>query len=1168
MKNLLSNSSLHARRNFFLIMKLKIFIILITAFQITANAYSQEPRLNLNLKNASIEDVLKAIQNQCDYEFFYAHEEINSAHKVNINLEDASLDEVLMLCFENSGLNYEIVDKVIVIKPAAKQKNEEPQTPVPKIKITGKVTSLEDGLGLPGVTIMIKGTTSGVTTDRDGNYSLEVLDTKAILAFSFIGFEDQEIAVMNNTVVNIVMKTSLSELEEVIVTALGTTIKVDETGSTSSIVSADNVQKAGSAGLIDALAGQASGVKINKSSGDPGSGSSIVIRGSNTISGASQPLIIIDGMPVSNDNIGGVTVTQQSRLDDINAKDIESVQILKGASAAALWGSRAANGVIVITTKNGALNQKPKVEYSFSQSFDKLTVLEPLQDKYGQGVGGVQNFTTNLSWGDKIADRSGAADDVNVNGASFISNTTGKTYYQLTHKNSKETFVKSNEDAVFRTGSFTQHSFSISGGGEKTAYFFSLENLDQNGIVRNYDYHRKNIRLNTKTQFYDWLTLDNKVTYANTKSNRTITAGETTNGVLLGLYRSSPDFDITDYIGTYVAANGTVYPNRQRMYRSQLGESGAPAYTNPLWAMYEQQSPDNVDRFIVNPELKIYPAEWLKFIVRGGLDYYNDVRSDFYPIGSSSSARGVGQWVQTDIRNKEINFDAIAIATHDLNDDVKLEATLGVNYNDRNRFIDVNTLSPFAVDSRLFTSDLNPDKSATIWNTTQTHIRSNRGYGLLNFDLFNQLFVTVSGAVEAASTIKGTFFYPSVDVAWQFTDLIKSDALSFGKLRFAWGKVGIQPAPYQFYTLASAGYADFGGSFTLDATKGNLNLKPEIKTEWEIGTNLRFLNNKIEFGLTYYKNQTKDILFAVKTNPSSGYTYNYKNAAVIENKGFELDLSGKIIEQKDLKLTVTANFNNNKNLVVDIAGAETVDIGGTSKAVKGYPMSSFYIAGSLRDENNKLILDANGYPQLDTKARVLGDPNPDWRGGIGFQLNYKNFDLSVLFEHSQGGDFLDRTRLTLYGFGQHVDVSNEVTIPYDMPNVNSGTTIKYHAGDIVRGNLEDFGGGLVILDEAWYNGKGGGLGFSHVNDLFVEDATWTKLRNVTLGYTFKKLKVSSKMTFSSVRLSVTGRDLILWTKLVGVDPDSNYYGVSNVSGMNYFNNPGTRSVLFNLQVTI
>lgn len=472
-------------------------------------------------------------------------------------------------------------------------------------------------------------------------------------------------------------------------------------------------------------------------------------------------------------------------------------------------------------------------------------------------------------------------------------------------------------------------------------------------------------------------------------------------------------------------------------------------------------------------------------------------------------------------------------------------------------------MAPFAVDSRLMTTDLNPDASATTWEKTETHIRSNRGYGVLGVDLYDQLFVTVSGAAEAASTIHGTFFYPSVDLAWQFNDMVKWDALSFGKLRFTWGKVGIQPDAYKFSTLATTGYDSFGGSFLIDDEKGNNNLKPEVKTEWEVGTDLRLLNNKVTFGLTYYSNQTKDILFAVKANPSSGYTYNYKNAAVIENKGFEIDLSGKVIEKSDLSLSLSANFNNNKNMVVDIAGAETVDIGGTSKAVKGYPMSSFYLPGTLRDSNNKLVLDANGFPQLDTNYRVLGDPNPDWRGGLGFELKYKNFDFSMLFEHSQGGQYIDRTKIVLYGFGQHTDVSNEVTLTEDLKNI-SGTTVT--AGTTVRGAIHDFGAGNVLLDEAYYRGIGGGLGFSKLNDLFVEDATWTKLRNVTLGYTIPKLRISSKFDFSSIHVSVTGRDLFLWTKLVGVDPETNNYGVSNASGMNYFNNPGTRSLLFNLEL--
>lgn len=1149
-------------RSFILIMKMKLVLILITVFQFTFAANSQSG-FNLRVKDAKLEEILKEIKKQSDYEFFFAHESLLSTQRVSLNMENASLEEVLQQCFKENGVNYEVIDKVIIIKPSEKLQDPKTNSQVKKVKITGTVTSHEEGVGIPGVAVLLKGTVYGVPTDLDGKYTIEVPEKESVLVFSSIGFESQEIVVGTKTTMNIVLKSSVKEIDEVIVTAIGTTVKADETGTTSSIVKSDVISSSGDAGVINALAGKASGVKIGKSNGDPGSGSAIQIRGSNTIAGSSQPLIILDGIPISNDNIGDVTISQQSRLDDINDKDIESIQILKGASAAALWGSRAANGVIVITTKSGKVNQKTIIHYSYTQSFDKVSVKEPLQDKYGQGRNGVWSSTLGESWGDKIASRSGEADAVNTSGEYFISNATGNKYYKVTKKNSTETYLDSNWDQVFQTGTFGQHNVSISGGGEKTAYFFSFENMDQKGIIRNYDYHRKNLRLNTKTQVFDWLSWDNKVSYTNVKSNRIVQAGENTNGVMLGLLRTAPDFDISDHIGTYVASNGTAYANRQRFYRSQLGEAANPLYSNPLWTLYEQKAPNTVNRFIINPEVTIYPTEWLKFIVRSGLDYYKDSRDVFYPIGSSGSANSNGLWTKTDITNKELNFDGIAIATHSFSKNVKLTATLGANFNERDRFLNQNTLSPFAVDSRLMTSQLNPDKSSTAWTTTQTKIRSNRGYGVLGFDLYNQLFVTISGAAEAASSIKGTFFYPSLDMAWQFSDLIKMDGLSFGKLRFTMGKVGIQPAPYKFTTLATTGYASFGGSFLVGDEKGNSNLKPEIKSEWEVGTNLRFIKDRIELAVTYYENQTKDILFAVKTNPSSGYTFNYKNAAVIENKGLEIDLSGKIIETKDFQFSVKTNFNNNKNMVVDIAGAETVDIGGVSKAVKGYPMSSFYLPGTLRDANNNFALDKNGFPQLSTKYRVLGDPNPDWRGGLGFEFKYKKFDFYMLFEHSQGGEYINRTKQVLYGFGLHQDVSNEVPLTEDLKNIK-GTV--FSAGTTVRGNIADFGAGNVLLDESYYNGIGGGLGFSKLNDLFVEDATWTKLRNVTLGYTFSKIRFSSKIAIKSIRISATGRDLLLWTKLVGVDPETNNYGVSNASGMSYFNNPGTRSFLFNLEV--
>ncbi len=1163
MKNTLCKSYFSGKID--LKMKISALFLLVALFQLNANNSYAQKFVSMKMENASIASVFEKIEESTDYNILYKNSTLDLDKRVNVDVEKVKIDALMDLILAESNVSYEIRRKLIILveKENVPVGTENRIAKISKsnfINITGTVTD-ENSSPLPGVSIVIKGTIKGVSTDFDGNYAIDASQGD-VLVYSYIGYQTKEITVGNNPIINVTLTPSVSNLEEVIVTAIGTKQLKDESGSTSSSIQSENIAKSGESGVINSLAGKASGVRIGKSNGDPGSGSSIQIRGANTIQGGSQPLIILDGIPVSNDNIGDVTLSQQSRLDDINPKDIESVQILKGASAAALWGSRAANGVIVITTKSGQLGKKPSVQYSFTQSYDEINVRMPLQNTYGQGRNGVYSTSRAESWGDKIADRSGGPDEVDTTGEFFTSSLSGESYYPVITKNSRETFSESNFDKVFRTGTFSQHNISVSGGGQRASYFFSYENLDQQGIIKNYDYKRQNVRLNTKFQVTDWLTWNNRVSYTYTKSNRIVQAGNNTNGILLGLYRAAPDFDITDYIGTYTSSGGEITANRQRSYRRHLGESQNPIYNNPLWTLNEQKSPNNVNRFIVNPELTIDPVSWLKFILRGGMDYYTDSRSQFFPIGSASGLRSGGYWSQTDISSKEFNLDGIVIATHDFTTDFGISATLGVNFNDRKRVTNTNTLSPFAVDSRLPTPDLNPDQAATNWNRNLLNIRSNRGYGILGLSLYDQLYVNFSGALEASSTIKGSFFYPSVDLAWQFSDLFDSDFLSFGKLRAAWGKVGIQPAPYKFETLATTGFSTFGGSFMVDSEKGNPNLKPEIKTEWEVGTDLRFLKDRIGLGVTYYKNETKDILFAVKANPSSGFNFNYKNAAVIENKGLEIDLTGRLIETDDLKLSININYNNNKNMVVDIAGAETVDIGGTSKAVKGYPMSSFYLPGTLRNEDNSLALDANGFPQLDTESRVLGDPNPDWRGGIGMQLNYKGLDFSFLFEHSHGGDYINRTRVVLYGFGVHQDVANEVTLSEDLINVNGDV---FPAGTTVRGNIADFGGGNVLLDESWYRGIGGGLGFNKTNDLFIDDATWTKLRNVTLGYTISDLKLTEKFAFDSMRISVTGRDLILWTGIKDVDPETNNYGVSNAFGMNYFNNPGTRSILFNIQ---
>ena len=1178
MKKLNPFSSLFVRKNFFLIMKLKIFIILMAAFQISAVAYSQEGRLSLNMKNVSIEQVLKEIQAQSEYEFFYAHEEISTDKRMDIDLSDATIEEVIEKCFEDLDLEYEIVDKVIVIKPSTKVKVFESEAQAPKITVNGRVIDAEDGSGIPGVTVLVKGTTTGITTDINGSYTLEVADENVVLVFSYIGFEAQEVIVGNQTTIDIALSSSAQELEEVIVTAIGTTVIVDQTGITSSVVKTEEMGKSGEAGVINALSGKASGVQIRRSNGDPGAGSAISIRGTNTFFGNSQPLIIVDGAPYSNDNIDyGAELTQQSRLNDISSEDIESIQILKGAAAAAIWGSRAANGVLVITTKNGKLEQKPQVTYSFTSSFDNVSVKMPLQNTYGQGTNGVYNAYTMNSWGDKISDRSGGADVVDQSGKYFVGDQTGKTYYPILEKNSKETYRDSNYDKVFQTGHFNKHNVSVTGGGKSTSYYVGLERLDQEGIVNNFTYDRTNFRINTQTHLYDWLKFNNKVAYTNVNTNRIMQAGDNTNGVFLGLYRGAADFDITDYTGTYVDASGEAF-QRQRSYRKPLGSNINPTYNNPMWTMYEQQMPDVVEHFVLTPELMITPAGWIKFILRTGVDYYNDTRNEFYPVGSASNASKYGRMDQQVIQSKEINVDAIAILNHKFNKDIDLTGTLGFNYNDYSRSINRNVLTPFLVASDIQTTSLDGGSNEnTSWDKLLKETRTNRAYSMVALSLYDQLFINASGTVEAASTLPENFFYPSTDIAWQFTDNFESKVLSFGKFRVAWGKVGLAPDPYKFQILSQAAYSSFGGgTFAFDAARSSINLAPEMKTEWEIGTDLRFFDNKLSLDFTYYDNITKGILYDVEINPSSGYLENYTNAATMSNKGIEIDLNAKIIEEKDLRFSVYANFNRNRNMVEDLGGGDIVNIGGTSKAVVGYPISVFYTPGAMRDEDGELILhdgvtkyngstQGAGFPIFEASNRVIGDPNPDWRGGIGANLNYKNFDLSILFEHSHGGEFINRTNVVLYGIGAHADVANEVTLTEDLVTY-TGNVIS--AGTTVRGNIHDFGGGDVLLDQDFYTKHGGGFGFSKFNFMYVDDATWTKLRNVTIGYTFDNVKLSSKLAFKSVRLSVTGRDLLLWTKVRDVDPETNNYGVSTVSGMNYFNSPGTRSVLFNLKVNL
>ena len=1061
--------------------------------------------------------------------------------------------------------------------------------------IEGTVSD-ESGNPLSGANVTIDGTSHGGASGVDGDYVINVPsgtvegNTVTVTA-SYIGYESVsasvDVPVGGSVNQNFSLGVDAIGMKAVSVTALGFTANRDEQGSSSVSVAAADMTRSGESLMGNALAAKASNVIVNAVAGDPGASTSIKIRGANTISGASQPLIVVDGMPINNSTVygGGNNISggrdagtvQQSRLNDLNANDFESVEVLKGASAAALWGSRAANGVIMIKTKDGDAG-KIKMNYKRTMSFDEIHERIPMQTVWGQGRNGSWSAGYAESWGDYIPDRSGGADEVST-GAHFISEDGTFTQYKVTTKNSKETFVNSNWDQVFQTGKYTQDDFQVTGGDASKTFLFSYSRLRQDGIIRGSLYDRDNFRLNTKFRLSDVISMESKASYTYTNSNR-IQQSSNVTGVMLGLLRNAPDFDITHYKGTYVDGDGIEYAGRHRGYRRHLAERTHPTYNNPLWTTKEQQAGTKVDRFMMTNQMTITPDQNTSLVIRAGIDAWGDDRSWFFPIYSSGN-RSSGVFAEDALTNREANYDFIVRRNVDLGS-ISLNVTAGYNWWDRAYNRTSFNISSFLVNTDKQTVNVNTASEASTVENSKLFIRSGRTYGLLSLSAMNNLFVNVSGVSESHSTISDPYFYPALDLAYQFTDMLGGTPLSFGKLRVAWGQVGVRPSAHRFETLAESGfsyssYSDpldvslFGGGYRVDDDKGNPLLKPELKTETEFGMDLRLFDDRLALGFTSYSNLVTDMLINVSKSPSTGYDTQYMNAAEMENKGLELDGSFLLMSETDKALDLYFNWAQNKNEVTDLAGTEVIYLGSgsvNSVAIVGHPVGTLHGTGSQTVDgtvDGTLILDDNGFPQITSLKMVLGDPNPDWRGSLGLNARFKGFNMIVLFEHSQGGDYSPRTQWVLRRFGTTAETANRVTLDKDYVNFD-GDIIE--SGTVVRGSIHNFGGGDVLLDEAWYrHGIGGGFGDNQAYNFAVKDATFSRIRELSLSYTFTSPAFRDMTKLSSITFRATGRNL--WAKykeLVGIDPATNQPGVANGFGLDYFTNPSTKSYLFTVSV--
>ncbi len=1077
--------------------------------------------------------------------------------------------------------------------------------------IRGTVTNAADDEPIIGATVLLKGTNTGTSTGLDGSFQLEVPANAQTLIFSAIGMTSVEKQIGNATRIDVALEESVINLPSVVITALGQEKARDKSAMSSTTVSDTDLKGTGETGILQGLSAKSAGLVITSNGGDPGAGAYIQIRGQNTISGDAQPLFVIDGMPVSNtsSDLGatrGNGIVQQSRINDINPEDIKRVEVLRGAAAAAIWGTRAANGVIVITTKKGRdTDGKVNISFKSTYSIDEVNKMHPLQRAYGQGSNGLYIQGARTSFGDRIADRPGGEDSFITNPddpryAGFLTFPNGEQRYALAPgtpenpsggKNSRETF--DHREDPFDTGYFLDNNITMSGGDDKATFLLNFSDLNQEGVIRAFsDYRRNTARLNSDYTFNKFLKVSANVGYSRVESSR-VQEGDNVDGILLSSLRTPPDFNNQLSTGVYTNPAGETFTNANVGYRNPLGFDQNTIYSNPIWNINNNRNTSEVDRVFGTVELGVNPLEWLSGTARVGIDNYTDDRVERFARNSGNFADGYLSISQ--LAERQFNTDLFTTATYALNEDLEGSLLLGFNYNSRRRSELFNAITDLIIPTApdILSNALNSNLSAI--NSTAL-IRTYAFYAQLEMEAYRSLFLTLTGRSEAASTFgsqtNSSFFFPSASLAWQFSDLWQASPsseganqfnnrlITFGKLRFSYGEVGIQPKPYQNFTnFIPARYSDdfvnglsgistlYGGGFVRNTVRGNEFLRPERKSETELGLDLRLFDDRITLSTTAYLNRSKDVILPLSTPNETGFTIVNSNAAELENRGLELDFSVDAVRSSSFNWMITGNFSTNRNRVNSLSGVSAYTLPSSfiqnASLIPGQPFGVFLSTDFLKNENGAYLLDVNGFPQPGVGVEVIGDPNPDWRGGLGSRLNYKNLSLFLLFETVQGHDFFNGTRGSLYAFGTHGDQGNNAIAPAGGLRDVNGDVIPERTA--FQGNIVDFGAGPVALNQAWYTGRGTASNTASYRQ-FVEDASNTRLRQVTLSYRLDGDKFRRLTRLSDIDFSITGRNLILWTDYSGVDPETNVSGASLARGQDWFTNPNTRSVLFSVTI--
>lgn len=1039
--------------------------------------------------------------------------------------------------------------------------------------VTGTVND-NDGT-IPGVNVSVKGTTLGTTTQNNGKYSITVPSGYDILVFSFLGMQTQEIRITGN-VLNVVMLTAAVQLEDVVITALGISRDKKALAYTVQEVAGSELSKNGNSDIVSSLAARAAGLQVKSSSSNAGAASYMSIRGASSLTGNNQPLFVVDGMPISSEasyrgSTGQSGVYSSARSIDLNPDDIASVSVLKGGAATALYGLQASNGVILITTKKGGLDQKMKVSLHSSVGFKKLGRHIELQNEYGQGLNGKWLSKYNGAWGPRLDTCSYSLDpalwlnpSIDVDGAIVSNNST----YAPTNTGSPVNAYDQYE--FFQTGMLYNNNISIEAGNKRSSYFFSVGNLNEEGIVPNNTFSRTTIRLNADTKLSENVTTGANVMYAHTINNL-IREGGTSSGIGIGLYRTPASFN-----------NAAGYKLPDGTQRTYTGVNGS--YNNPYWTVNEQFFKDINDRFVGNTFVKAKINDWMSLSYNGGLDWYQRRYQEIYNWYSQGNQ--TGNLTERAEYHMMFNSDLIVSLKKKIGEDLRINLNLGQNmFQQDYKYITAST-SGLSIPGLY---NIDNTGSQTTSNGTSMY-RTAALFADLSIDFKNLLYLGATLRNEWSTTMpeeKMSALFPSFSASFVFTELDvlkKNKILSFGKLRGSWAKTANIAGPYRtssYYGSGSAGDYYTGGvsfpflgtaGYTVGNTVGNPNLKHETQTSFEIGTELKFLNNRLGLDVSYFLNKNTDLLLSVPIAAASGFTSAYMNAASMESKGIEISFYAVPVKTADFTWEFRANYTRMRNPVTGLADDVIyVMLNGDTKAqinaAVGQDYPTIYGFDWWRDASGNILINddptdthPDGFPWTNNTSTVpLGKVSPDWIMNIFNTFAYKGFSLTALVDIKSGGYVNNGTRFNLNYYGQTVETLDRTT-----PTVFEGVYGHLDAsGNVVSTGVTNTT--EVIKDQTWYRGENSFTSGGSANQA-VEDASWVKLREVSLSYTFMK-PILAKLKMQGLELYATGTNLIVSSPYKGGDPETSVYGATNGQGFDYFASPGSKSYVFGVKVS-